>query len=166
MRERALLLDLKIIGRRSAAALVDDELVADLLAFSEIAEARALDGADMDENVVSAGVRLNEAEALLRIEPFNGASLHGVSFRDVKGRPRYCGVFQSNSGRKSGADVFGRKSKNVRPKPDAAYMGEPAEEWKRNFRKIYSLPRHSIMIVARPDKVFAPRPTCTKPPRS
>jgi hypothetical protein len=36
----------------------------------------------MNENVPSAGFRLDESESLLRIEPFYGTGLHNLSFQE------------------------------------------------------------------------------------
>jgi hypothetical protein len=60
------------IGRGILAALVH-HLVGDLLAFIEAAQARALDGADVDEDVLAAAIGLNETETLGGVEPFDGA---------------------------------------------------------------------------------------------
>ena len=57
-------------GRAVAAAL---ELIRDLLAFVEAADARTLDSADVDERVLATGIRLDEAEALGGVEEFYGA---------------------------------------------------------------------------------------------
>jgi hypothetical protein len=73
--------DLESIGRRLAAPRIDDEVVGQLLTFGETSKARALDSADMDENIAPAPFGLNEAEAFLSIEPFDDASMHVLSFR-------------------------------------------------------------------------------------
>jgi hypothetical protein len=71
---------LELIGGGLAAALVLRDLVAHLLAFAQIAQTGALDRADMNENVRAAAiVRLDEADALLTIEPFHDASSHVIS---------------------------------------------------------------------------------------
>src|SRR6478609_9034486 len=59
-------------------AALGGDLVADLLAFVQAIEAGALDGADMDEDVLAALLRLDEAEALGGIEPLNSTSWHLV----------------------------------------------------------------------------------------
>src|SRR5262249_28474891 len=51
-------------------------LVADLLALVQAVEACTLDGADVDEDVLPALLRLDEAEALGGIEPLNSTSWH------------------------------------------------------------------------------------------
>jgi len=61
--------------------LVALQLEAELLAFVERGHASALDGGDVDEDVGAAVVKLNEAEALLAVEPLHGADLHGVPSR-------------------------------------------------------------------------------------
>jgi hypothetical protein len=69
------LCSLQIIGRGLAGARILNEVETDLLPFRERPQARPFDGGDMDENVLSIAVRLNEAEALGGIEELYG-SLH------------------------------------------------------------------------------------------
>src|SRR5258706_10752177 len=57
------------------AALADD-VVADLLALAERAHAGALDRGDMDEDVLAAAGRLDEAKALGGVEEFHDACSH------------------------------------------------------------------------------------------
>ena len=59
---------LEVDGGLFAAVLLD--LVGDFLAFVEAVEACALDGADMDEYVLAAAVRLNEAITLVPLNHF------------------------------------------------------------------------------------------------
>jgi hypothetical protein len=70
---------LEFVSRRFASAAILGDLVAHLLAFVQIAQTGALDGADMNEYVTSTLIRLDESEALLGIEPFYDASSHVVS---------------------------------------------------------------------------------------
>jgi hypothetical protein len=74
---------LELVGGGLAAAAILDDLVAHLLAFAQIAQAGALDGADMNENVRAAIIGLDEAEAFLTIEPFHGAGSHFISPNSV-----------------------------------------------------------------------------------
>src|SRR3984957_8921205 len=75
------------VFRRCLAALaVELRFERKLLAFVERAHAGALDGADMHEHVVAAVVRLNEAEALCRVEPLNCSGSHLTSPRCAKAR--------------------------------------------------------------------------------
>jgi hypothetical protein len=62
--------------RRFAGAAVSGQLIADLLTFIEAAKTSLLDSADVDENVLAAIVGLDEAEALLTVEPFHYAGSH------------------------------------------------------------------------------------------
>src|SRR5213594_518555 len=55
------------------------ELVGDLLILVEIAEAGAFHRRNVHEHVLGLVVRLNEAEALARIEPFHGTDRHECS---------------------------------------------------------------------------------------
>src|SRR5262245_60131158 len=65
---------LEVAGARLAA--LGDQFIADLLGLIEGRQTSALDGADMDEHILRAVIRLDEAEALLRIEPFDFACRH------------------------------------------------------------------------------------------
>src|SRR5262249_55554512 len=58
------------------AALLQ-HVVADGLAVLQAGEARALDRADMDEDVLAAVIRLDKAETLLRVEPLHFSGRHG-----------------------------------------------------------------------------------------
>jgi hypothetical protein len=70
---------LELIGGGLAGALVLGDLVAHLLAFAQIAQAGALDRADMNENVRATIIGLDEAEAFLTIEPFHNSGSHFIS---------------------------------------------------------------------------------------
>src|ERR1700754_1819354 len=65
---------LEIDGGVLAAVLLD--LIGDLLAFVQAVQASPLDGADMDEHVLAAAVRLNEAKTLGGIKPLDRACRH------------------------------------------------------------------------------------------
>jgi hypothetical protein len=69
----------ELIGRGLAGAAVLGEFVAHLLAFAQIAQTGALDCADMNENIRAAFIGLDEAKALLTIEPFHRSGSHFVS---------------------------------------------------------------------------------------
>jgi hypothetical protein len=77
--------NLHLIRRRLTAASVDNKLVLNLLAFNETAEARAVKGVDMNEDVLPPGFRLNESEPPLRIEPFYNTGMHDTSFLRTTG---------------------------------------------------------------------------------
>src|SRR5471030_703607 len=72
--EGKLLRRLEVHGRRPAA--LGGDLVGDLLALVQTVHSRALDGADMDEHVLAAFVRLDEAETLGGVEPLDGSFGH------------------------------------------------------------------------------------------
>src|SRR4051794_10481612 len=67
---------LQVAGRDLALARVVLEVEADLPALIELADAGLLERADMHEHIGAAGVGLDEAEALGRVEPLNGAGSH------------------------------------------------------------------------------------------
>src|SRR5436190_675239 len=71
---------LQVAGRHFARLAVALHLIADLLTFDDFAHSGALDGRDVNEGIRAAVVRLNEAEALGGIEPFNCASGHDEPF--------------------------------------------------------------------------------------
>jgi hypothetical protein len=62
---------LKVYRRLFAALGLD--FVADLLALVETVQTCSLDGADVDEDILPAAIRLNEAESLGGVEPLNRA---------------------------------------------------------------------------------------------
>src|SRR5262249_46168943 len=66
------------IDRRSLTLLAALEVEADLLAFVQIADTRALDRRDMHEHVLRAVLRLNEPVPLGGIEPFDCTDRHSV----------------------------------------------------------------------------------------
>ena len=72
------------VHRRRASPL-GLQLIGDLLAFVQAAQARPLDRADMNENILAAIVGLNEAVALGGVEPFDGAVGHvDADLLDIK----------------------------------------------------------------------------------
>src|SRR5690348_13827838 len=64
---------LEVVVRVLAGPFVLDDLVRQLLAFIEARKPRALDSGDMHEHISPPLVGLNEAIALLAIEPFHSA---------------------------------------------------------------------------------------------
>jgi len=80
---------LKAVCRHLARTLVGNELIGDLLAVLEVAHASALNSRDVNENVCSAVIRLNEAEALGCVEPLNGTCAHDeIPFKIARSRKR------------------------------------------------------------------------------
>jgi hypothetical protein len=71
----------QIRSRRLSAVHCD--IVFDFLAFGEAAHARTFDSGDMNEHIVSAPIRLNEAEAFLRVKPFHCSGGHLDSYAAV-----------------------------------------------------------------------------------
>ncbi len=71
---------------RLGAALVLLDLEADLLAFAQMAQARLLDSGDVNEDVLGAVVRLDEAEALGGVEKLYRTDGHvlGIPIQDCK----------------------------------------------------------------------------------
>jgi hypothetical protein len=69
----------QVVSRRLAAAAVGNDVKRHFLSFVEARQTSALYGADMNENIVSAFVWLNEAKAFLAIEPFHGSCLHKIN---------------------------------------------------------------------------------------
>src|SRR5688572_4234442 len=66
----------QIVRRRLAGLAIGNHVIGDLLALVEGAQASAFDRADVNEDVLAAILRLNETEALLAVEPLNGARAH------------------------------------------------------------------------------------------
>jgi hypothetical protein len=67
---------LQIRGGQLATLAYD--VVADLLPLIEVAHAGTFDCGNVDENVLSTIVGLNETEALLGIKPFYRSRRHGI----------------------------------------------------------------------------------------
>jgi hypothetical protein len=66
--------DLEIVRRLLTA--IADNLIFDRLTFIERTKAGAFNRGDVDEHVFAPALRLNEAIALGRVEPFDGACSH------------------------------------------------------------------------------------------
>jgi hypothetical protein len=66
----------QIVSRGLSGLAIGDDFVADLLTFVEIAHSCAFDRAYVNENVLAAVVRLNEAETLLAIKPLYSSCRH------------------------------------------------------------------------------------------
>src|SRR3546814_8772987 len=66
------------VGRRGLPLPALLEVEAHALTFGKIADAGAFDGRNVHEDVLGAIIRLDEAEALCRVEPFNSADGHTV----------------------------------------------------------------------------------------
>ena len=109
---------LELIGGGLAGALVLGDLVAHLLAFAQITQAGALDRADMNENIRAAIIGLDEAEALLTIEPFHGADSHVISPNIVQKLARTRGAGSIDVWKRSSAASFPKQVQVVRPKID------------------------------------------------
>ena len=63
--------NLQIRSRALAGLTIGDEIVRDFLSLIKSIHSSAFDGADMDENILAAVTRLNEAKSLLAIEPLH-----------------------------------------------------------------------------------------------
>jgi hypothetical protein len=72
--------DVKIASGSSSVRVTAP--IGDLLTLAKIVEPGALDGADMDENILAAVIRLDEAKALRGVEPLH-CSLRDTSFRQA-----------------------------------------------------------------------------------
>src|SRR5437773_11476573 len=67
----------QILSSRLASPAVRNDLEGDLLPLVESAHAGAFDRADMNEDILVAVLRLNEAEALLAVKPLYSSLVHG-----------------------------------------------------------------------------------------
>jgi hypothetical protein len=74
--ERDWSVDAQPVGRRLAGSSVCDDFEFELLPLVEGAQAGTLDRADVNEHILAAVIRLNEAEALLAVEPLYSARTH------------------------------------------------------------------------------------------
>jgi hypothetical protein len=67
----------QIVGRRFSGPTIRNDVERHLLTFVEAAHPGALNCADVHEDVLAAGFRLDEAETFLRIKPLNCSPGHG-----------------------------------------------------------------------------------------
>ena len=68
---------LQIVGGAAAIARRDD-FEADALAFDQFAQIGAFNGADVNEHILAALIRLNEAVTFGSIEPFDRSDSHRI----------------------------------------------------------------------------------------
>ena len=75
----------QIVGRRFARATIRHDFVGDLLAFTKRSKSGTLDSADVNEHVIAAIIRLDEAITLGCVKPLHGSHAHGGSpFSDTE----------------------------------------------------------------------------------
>ena len=109
---------LQLIGRVLAGATILRDFVADLLAFAQIAQARALDGADMNENIRAAIVGLNKSEAFLTVEPLDDSGSHVTLQACFIKLARMRGAGSIDVWKRSSAALSPKQVQVVRPKID------------------------------------------------
>src|ERR1043166_8718389 len=97
---------LQIGGRGLAVLAIGFDVEVQLLALSEAAHSRAVDGGDVNEHVGSAIVLLDEAKTLLRVEELYGTCSHF----DLLNAPRRLRTAQPFVRARSGFGVFLEKS--------------------------------------------------------
>lgn len=66
----------QILSRGFAGLAIGNNIEGDLLSFVQPIHTCAFDRADVHEDIVASIIRLNEAEALLAVEPFYGSLRH------------------------------------------------------------------------------------------
>ena len=71
----------EVFRRRLAGLAIGYDFVGQLLAFVQLVHARALDRADMNENILASVIRLNETKTFLAVEPLHNSLTHRVFFR-------------------------------------------------------------------------------------
>src|SRR4051812_16022206 len=84
--ESTTLADAKVLGAGLAAHRIGLRFERELLALIERAQTSAFNGADVNENVGSAVVGLNEAKTLGRVEPLNCSGSHVTVLQDAQMR--------------------------------------------------------------------------------
>src|SRR3954470_21359226 len=106
-----------------AGAAVLGGVEGDLLALDEAAQARALQRGGVDEHVLGAVVRLDEAEAFLVVVEFHGARNHrGVLFAGGARKPK-----ARKRGRRRWSSMFGRESEPALGQAKAKRPDRPAK---------------------------------------
>src|SRR5262245_25555681 len=103
---------LDVADRDLAGAAILLRVKGDLLAFRQPTHARAFERGRMDEHVLAAVVRLDEAEAFLTIVELHGTGIHGDSLRLTLSAREPTRRASAASG--SVRSMFG-ESQNVRP---------------------------------------------------
>ncbi|WP_446737799.1 hypothetical protein [Rhodoblastus sp. 17X3] len=68
------------VRRELSASLVGDQFERYFVAFAQLADTRALDGADMDESILGAIIRRNKAKAFFGVKPLHGSLWHENPF--------------------------------------------------------------------------------------
>jgi len=108
---------LELLGRHLAGPVVAGDFEAELLAFLQIAHSSALDGGDVNEHILAAVVRLNEAKTLGGIEPFHCAGGHEKPsfWQDLSLANRVPGEFRTISKEGTYQKRAERENNNDRP---------------------------------------------------
>ena len=73
----------QLVSGGLSAAAVRHDLVRDLLAIPQSGQSSAFNSTDVNEHIGAARGGLNEAIALLGVEPLHGTCLHESSFQDA-----------------------------------------------------------------------------------
>src|SRR3954467_9897553 len=94
------------IDRRCLALLAALQFEADLLPLMQIAQAGALDRGNMHEHVLRAVLGLNEAVALLGIEPLYGSNTHCRPSQKNYPRSKETAMSTRDTGRDSGSGAM------------------------------------------------------------
>jgi hypothetical protein len=74
--ERGWSVDAKLVSRRLAGSSVCDDIECQLLSLVERAQAGTFDRTNVNEDILAAVVRLNEAKTFLAVEPLYSARTH------------------------------------------------------------------------------------------
>src|SRR6201999_4367369 len=77
----------QVLSSRFAGLAVRHDFEGHALTFPQLAEAGALDGAEMDKHVLTAILGLDESIALLRVEPLHGTVVHESLLIGISGEP-------------------------------------------------------------------------------
>ncbi len=75
--------DFQLFGRHLAALAVRNEFEGNFVTLAQLVETRALYGADVNEGILAAVVRRNEAKAFFGIKPLDGSLRHGNPFLET-----------------------------------------------------------------------------------
>src|SRR5262245_34976322 len=100
----------QVVGGRFAGAAISGHVERDLLTFVQRAHSGAFDRADVHEDVLTAVIRLNEAEAFLAVEPLHGSLGH----REILDRRCTLRARHANACRGDSFD-FGKVSETCAP---------------------------------------------------
>src|SRR5262249_38910926 len=132
---------------RCLALLAALHLVAELLALVQIANPRPFDGRNVHEHILRAIVRLDEAVALLGVEPLYSSSSHCKPFKENHAAPAF--ERRSNFGtERKASSVLDASEEMARrtTESDSTYVGWLRGRYKKRREGSYGHQRGRVKV--------------------